>query len=452
MNNITNVFLNNIEEFSKQKVPSKVLKRARESLADYLSVAVAGSRFLNDKINNYINLAEPEKGNCKVIGINKKYALKDTVFLNGLCGHALDFDDGTNSGIIHLGSPIFSALIPLAEKYNCTFNHLLSAVIIGYEVSYTMAISIQPLHKSRGYHATGTCGVLGTAMAIAYLLNFSEEEKKNAFAIACVSATGMLKVLDDESELKPYNVAKTALLGLISAQMAKAGFNGNIDPLGGERGFLKMMTGEENIEIKKPMLNGTYAIQKTYTKPYAACRYCHPSIESAIHIRNAEKINIDDIKDITIHTYSLAVYKHDHTEIPCSASAKMSIPYSVAVGLIFGKAGLKEYEEECVKNSNVIKLCKKIKVLVDDEISKKFPDEQSSIMEIKMNDNKIYNYQVDFPKGEPENPLTEEEFKSRFIDLMTYDEKNREDIENLYSILIKKDIKDVTVNEIIDLI
>ena len=59
-----------------------------------------------------------------------------------------------------------------------------------------------------------------------------EDQTKNAFATACVSATGMLKVLDDGSELKPYNVAKTALLGLISTQMGSAGFVGDPDPLG----------------------------------------------------------------------------------------------------------------------------------------------------------------------------------------------------------------------------
>ena len=52
----------------------------------------------------------------------------------------------------------------------------------------------------------------------------------------------MLKVLDDGSELKPYNVAKTALLALSAIRLAKAGFKGHPDPLGG-RGFLKMMTG-----------------------------------------------------------------------------------------------------------------------------------------------------------------------------------------------------------------
>jgi 2-methylcitrate dehydratase PrpD len=66
--------------------------------------------------------------------------------------------------------------------------------------------------------------------------------------------------------------------------MAKAGFIGHHDVLGGGRGYLKMMTGSEDIELREPLLNGTYAIEKSYTKPYAACRYCHPAIEAAIKL------------------------------------------------------------------------------------------------------------------------------------------------------------------------
>lgn len=49
----------------------------------------------------------PETGEFNTIGTGKRLSLKEAVFLNGLNAHALDFDDGTNSGIIHLGSPIF---------------------------------------------------------------------------------------------------------------------------------------------------------------------------------------------------------------------------------------------------------------------------------------------------------------------------------------------------------
>ena len=418
--NISRAYFSAIHEVAQHKIPENVLARARRSLLDYLAVTCAGSDFQKVKLQGYYAFTEPEEGIFKVIGTGRSLALKEAVFLNGLNAHALDFDDGTNSGIIHLGSPIFSLLLPLAQRYGNTIDELLRAAIVGYEASYTMAVSIQPKHKALGFHATGTCGMLGATLAAAYMLGFSEEERYQAFAAACVSASGMLKVLDDGSELKPYNVAKTALLSLTSLQLAKAGFKGHEDPLGGYRGFLNMMTGDEHTVIKPTLLNGTYAIMKSYTKPYASCRYTHPPVEAAIYLRNQFCLTAENVKSVKVDTYDLAVKGHDHIDIKGAYSAKMSTPYSTAVALIFGKAGLQEFCEDCLKDKTVKALTEKVIVHADEELSRIFPDKQSAIVTITTMDGKVYSQRVDYPKGEPENPLTDGEFRDRYEALMEY--------------------------------
>ena len=409
-------FLEMIDRVWKAPIPEEVMARARRSLLDYLAVTCAGAEFQKEKLEKYWEFAQPEEGKFRAIGTGKDLVLKEAVFLNGLNGHALDFDDGTNSGIIHLGSPIFSLLLPLAQRYGKSVDEVLKTAVTGYEASYTMAVSIQPGHKAIGYHATGTCGTLGATLAAAYMLGFTDEERFQAFASACVAASGMLKVLDDGSELKPYNVAKTALLSLTALQLGKSGFKGHADPLGG-RGFFKMMTGKEDVELKPVLLNGTYAIMKSYTKPYASCRYTHPAVEAAIHLRPS--VMASDVEEIDIKTYDLAVSGHDHTEIPGSYSAKMSIPYATAAGLIYGKAGLQEFTEERVKEKNILELTKKVHVSADDALSAVFPGIQAAVVTIKTK-NGEYTDRVDFPKGEPENPLTDEEFRSRYDGLMEY--------------------------------
>ncbi len=410
-------YLKAVDGIWRLPIPDEVMARARQSLLDYLAVTCAGAAFQRDKLERYDAFAQPENGAFRVIGTGRDLVLKEAVFLNGLNAHALDFDDGTNSGIIHLGSPIFSLLLPLAQRYGTGVDDLLKAAVVGYEASYTMAVSIQPGHKAMGYHATGTCGTLGAAIAASYMLGLVEEERFQAFSAAAVAASGMLKVLDDGSELKPYNVAKTALLALTSLQLGKAGFKGHADPLGG-RGFFKMMTGRDDVEMKPVLLNGTYAIMKSYTKPYASCRYTHPAVEAAIRMRNT--VRPADVAEIDIRTYDLAVTGHDHTEIPGSYSAKMSIPYATAAGLIYGKAGLQEFSEETVRGTEILDLTKRIKVSADAELSKVFPDTQAAVVTFKTKSGEKYTERVDFPKGEPENPLTEEEFRTRFDGLMGY--------------------------------
>lgn len=438
-------FLNAIDRVYQKEIPHDVMNRARQSLLDYLAVTCAGAEFQKSKLERYLEFAEPEKGNYKAIGLNRNLAIAEAIFLNGLNGHALDFDDGTNSGIIHLGSPIFSLLLPLAQRYKKTVDEVLRAAIVGYEASYTMAISIQPGHKALGYHATGTCGILGSVISASYMLDFTKEERFQAFASACVASSGMLKVLDDGSELKPYNVAKTALLALTALRMSKAGFKGHADPLGG-RGFLKMMTRCEDIQLQPVFQNGTYAIMKTYTKPYASCRYTHPSVEAAIKLRNKYHLNSSDIRKIDIITYDLAVSGHDHTDIPSSYSAKMSIPYAVAVGLIYGRAGLQEFSEEMVKNENVLCLAEKVRVKADAQLSERFPSIQAAIETITTQFG-TYTERVDYPKGEPENPLTENEFQCRYSMLMMYAGINGSIADSVYKKIMQYS---VTVEEILE--
>lgn len=429
--NISRAYFTDIDKIAKRKVPVEVMARARRSLLDYLAVTCAGAAFQKEKLKNYFEFAQSEQGHFKVIGTGKCFALKEAVFLNGLNAHALDFDDGTNSGIIHLGSPIFSLLIPLAQRYGIDVEEMLKAAVIGYEASYTMAVSIQPRHKALGFHATGTCGMLGATLAAAYMLDFSDEERFEAFAAACVAASGLLMAQDDGSELKPYNVAKTAMLSLTSLQLAKAGFKGHPDPLGGYRGFLQMMSGDEHTALKPTQLNGTYAIMKSYTKPYASCRYTHPPIEAAIHLRNQYGITPEMVDKIKVETYNLAVSGHDHTDIHGAYSAKMSTPYSIAVALIYGKVGLQEFGEDVLNNPVVKTLTKKVEVVAVDEFSNIFPDKQSAVLTIEAKGKK-YSERVDFPKGEPENPLSDEEFKSRYNDLMAYASVDKAVYEAIY--------------------
>ena len=132
-----------------------------------------------------------------------------------------------------------------------------------------------------------------------------------------------------------------------------------------------------------------------------------------------EKVELGDIVQIEVKTYDLAVSGHDHVDIPGSYSAKMSIPYAVAAGLIYGKAGLQEFSEDVVKTAEVQALTRKVSVSADDEFSALFPQIQAAAVTIKTKECE-YSERVDYPKGEPENPLTDEEFRSRYDGLMEY--------------------------------
>lgn len=423
-------FLKAIDEVWQSEFPQQVINRARDSLLDYLAVTCAGAKYQEEKLNNIFQSNLTHLGNYKAIGTHRMFSLMDSVFFNGLNSHTLDMDDGTNEGIIHLGSPIFSLLIPLACGHRLTIESLLQAAIIGYEVSFSLATSIQPKHKMLGFHATGTCGTIGSTIAACYMLNFTEDELFNSFSSACAAASGTLKVLDEGSDLKPYNVAKASLLALTAIEMGVAGFCGGEDPLAG-RGFLKMMTGEEDVEIRPLFADNTFAIMKSYTKPYASCRYTHPAVEAALFLRDA--VNIHKIESIQVITYDLAIKGHDHSEVSGDHSAKMSIPYAVSAALLFGKVGVDEFSTNNIDNSELKGLMKKTRVDSDSEFSKAFPRYQTAIVIIRTKDGKECQKKVIYPKGEPENPLSDEEFKDRYNELMGYAGIEKEVRKSIYN-------------------
>lgn len=416
--NITEKFLNEIINLPS-KISEKEIEKAKLSFLDYLAVTFAGERYLKNKINVYLS-EFAESGNFSPVSVEKQVSLKDSIFLNGLNAHALDFDDGTNQGIIHLGSPIFSVLLPLAQKYNISVKKFFEAAVIGYETSFTLASSVQPNLKNNGYHATGVCGVLGISLAVSYMLDYSYEEMYNAFCAACVSATGFLSVLDNGSELKCYNVAKAAVNGYLATQMGKMGFKGEKDPLGSDRGFLYMFTGKKDVVLNKILLDGTFAIEKTYTKPYAACRYCHPSIEAAINIKNLNSFDISNISKIEVETYLLAIRGHDHQHIDSVASAKMSIPFSVACALKYKRAGLNEFTEKSILDTDLTEIAEKVFVKENKTMSDNFPKYTQASVNIILKDGSTLYNMVDFPKGEPENPYSIEELQERFAQLLEY--------------------------------
>lgn len=428
--NRTEAYLEAIAAMANQEIPEAVIRRTKLALLDYIGVTLAGYKEQQEKVDGIIQ-SFCDDGEIRPVGIERSMSMNNAAFLNGLNGHALDFDDGTNAGIIHLGSPLFSVLLPLAQKYRFDGKKLLRAAVLGYETSFTMARTIQPAHKQRGYHATGTCGLLGIAVAVSEALDFTQKQRKDAFSTAAVSATGTLKVLEDGSQLKPYNVGKTALLGLTAAQMAQVGFDTPDDVLSGPAGFLSQMYGSEDVSFVQPLLDGTYAIQKAYIKPYAACRYTHPSIDIAKELRKNTSFQSEQIRSVNIKTYALAVKKHDHTDIKGAASAKMSIPYNFAVTYILGKTGMKAFTQEALCNPQVQALTKKVTVLEDAQMTAAFPQKTIAQVELVLEDNRTITGESILPKGEPENPLSLEETIEKFSELAAYGGKTQKQINQI---------------------
>lgn len=415
MQNLSIDFLNYLQVKS-QNIPDRILEKAKDCLCDYLAVTEAGAVENAERWDNFCS--HVPSGKVSIIGMKVMTDGKTACLVNGYNAHSLELDDGHRFGMLHLGAAIITALYSAMMENDIIQEKVLRGIVMGYEAACRLAVAIQPSHKKKGFHTAGTCGTIGAAIGIAFALDMNMERMQTILATAVASAAGMLEIQEQSSELKPYNLGRAAMDGFAAAYMGFTDFVGPDDMLDGERGFLQLFS-NDSMSSKVTEKQEYFEIDRIYVKPYAACRHCHSAIEAALMLRKT--INMDEIEKISVETYRLAVKGHDHTEIYGTSSAKLSIPYSVAVAFLLGRGDVVAFDLENVKRQDILQLTKKVVVKENEEFSLYSPQKRIAKVIVQLKDKTIKEWKVDYAKGEPENPMSREEIKKKAEELLGKD-------------------------------
>lgn len=435
--NLSDTFIHTLYALKEGPIPAEVMEEARKCLLDEVGAIFAGVASVKDKLNAYLDMFSGD--DATAIGLGKKATLQNAALVNGLSGHVHDFDDGHRFSNIHLGSAVIPAVLAVAEKENLPMDDVLRGIIIGYEAAIRLGKCIQPGHRGRGFHASGTVGTIGAAMGVAALLNFDKEQFKSALAAACTSASGILEMQVGSSTLKPYNIGRAAHDGVTSALVVKAGFVGPLDPLDGEFGFLKAYSDTCKSEVLSLENDSNYNICGCYHKPFASCRHTHGCAYAAIRAAENNNINWRDIEGIHVDMYAQGVNGHDHTEIPGAVSGKMSVPFCIALILVTGKIGISSFTDEIISNQDILNLTKKVSVHADEEMTSWVPQKRVARVTVTLKNGQSFTEQVEYPLGEPELPMSIEDFCSKTTELALAAGRNEEEVEKIIDMVLKFD-------------
>jgi len=98
-------------------------------------------------------------------------------------------------------------------------------------------------------------------------------------------------------------------------------------------------------------------------------------------------------------------------------TADHSLPYSLAVGLVDGMVTPLQFKEERVRDKALIPIMDMVKVVANEEFEALFPKFQPSRVTITTHDGKSHSTRVDVPKGDPRDPMTEDEIAVKFTAL-----------------------------------
>lgn len=403
---------------SFSSLPEAIVHQARRCLLDTVGVIIAGSAMADSAqaIQGFVKKCAPA-GKASVIGTLLKTDSAHAALANGVAAHALELDDGSKYATYHPGASMIPAALALAEERGATVEDVLLAIALGYEVSLRIGTSVNPSHYLKGFHPTGTVGTFGTTVVSASLLGLNADELVSAIGIVGSLAAGINQYEIDGSFVKHLHPGNAARNGMFAALLAQNGFTGPEEILEGRLGFAHCFSDTFNPSILEKDLGEKWEFQKIYFKPYCSCRYVHYAVEAVENILRGHPMTMDDIQSIRVLTHKNAKQGSDIPDYQTVLHARLSLQYGMGSMIVRGRAGLQEYTEESIKDERVKKIASLIEIEADPEIQKTYPEIRTTIVEITDTDGQIFASRVDYAKGDPLNPMSDEDLMDKFRDV-----------------------------------
>ncbi len=402
-----------VANLSFNNLPLDVVNQAKTCLMDTLGVILAGSRTETGRRITEFTTSRRGVEESSILGTRERTSREYAALANGSLAEILELSDGHSFSGSHQSSVVPPSILAVGEPENSSGKNIINAIVAGYEVMGRIGKAIHPSHLRKGYIPTGTCGVFGSAAAVSKLINLDSNKIANALEIAGYFAPMSLSENYYGPTVKSFHAGHSAWTGLLATNLSKCGFGGSPKAL---VQFSELVSEKCNTEMITGDLGEKYEIMNVYFKPYACCRMAHSAIDCILEILEEQDIDPNNVESITVKTFSSDLSRYTDTTsgyILC----QFSLPYIIAVTLIDGEVGPPQFSSKRIKDLTIHRLAKKVKVVVDDEFVKIYPDKYPSTVEVLMkNGNKFWN-RVDIPKGDPRNPLKLDELKDKFRNL-----------------------------------
>lgn len=441
---------------------------AKAAFLDFFGVAYRGVNEISSQIA-ISSISQVFQGrvdldsNASIIGMkNRKIDILNAGLINGISAHNLELDDGHRGAQIHLGAVVFPTALAISEANNLSGKEFLEAVVVGYELGILFGKMVNPNHRNKGFHSTGTIGTLVAGAVASKLLKLDEEEITNALGLCGTQAAGLLESDHRGTMGKPLHAGKAVYNGMLSAILAKNGFTGAETILEGREGFLNAMVNttpslrKSDYALKNSFKElGKVRFRDIYFKKYPFCRHVHSAIDTALKLRASIGDEYDHIESVTVKTYALAA-DHSNFKPKNIDELKQSLPYAIAITLVCGEIdvdtlnrlvqyGLLESYSNVDKIKSIKNLVEKITILVDDQLNELYPDKRPSNLIIQLDDafrNGVFQNITLIPKGDFENPFELKELINKFKNLNpTYDINNLVIIDNVEDHYMKEVVK-----------
>ncbi|WP_443098509.1 MmgE/PrpD family protein [Undibacterium terreum] len=393
-----------------EDLPENVRKEGTRTLLNWVGVAIGGSH--HETVERAVSALAPFSGpkQASLLGRNDRFDIMNAAFLNGVSSHIFDFDDTHLKTVIHPAGPVASAILALSEYQPVSGKDFLNALVLGVETECRIGNSVYPNHYDTGWHITGTAGVFGAAAAAGKLLGLSEQQMVWALGLAASQPVGLRESFGSMN--KSFNPGKAASNGLFAALLAARDYTSSEGMIEAKRGWANTIsTKQDYAEITEGLGQRYEALLNTY-KPFACGIVIHPAIDAAIQLRNQYKLNADMIDKVELRVHPLVIELTGKKTPQIGLEGKFSIYHSVAVAIIDGAAGERQYSDRAVQDARTIALRDKVNATIDPAIKAEQVD-----MTIVLKDGRKLHKFIEHAIGSVQVPMTDKQLEAKFIDL-----------------------------------
>jgi 2-methylcitrate dehydratase PrpD len=335
-------------------------------------------------------------------------------FANGVASHILELDDVHKGATLHAGAPVIPAALAVAEREHADGRAFLLAVAVGYDAALRVGEAVNPSHY-RFWHPTGTAATFGSVAAAGSLLKLNGAQMLDALGTAGTQAAGLWEFNADGAMSKHLHPGKAAFEGILAADLAQAGFTGATRILEGERGFFRAMSAAFDASRITDGLGERWKIGENCFKLHSCCGHTHTAIDVALELR--ERV-AGRVERIHIETYGpgFEIVKEMDPQSPYQA--KFSIAYCVAAALLEGAVGLEQFAPERIGSPEMSGMLRRTRVTVEDDLTAKYPGAWPARVTLTLDDGTELTGASDYPRGNPENPVSTAELEQKFLALV----------------------------------
>ncbi len=409
---VTELLAHFVTEHPSRGWSDAVEDQAHRTFANWVGCAIGPSRHETvEAALTAIQELQPS-AQASVLGRQEKLDIASAALLNGISSHTWDFDDTHLKTIIHPAGPVAPAALALAEHLNLSGRDLIDALVLGVEVSCRVGNAIYPDHYDRGWHITGTTGMLGSAAACSRLLGLDAVRTQMALGIAASQPIGLREQFGTMT--KPFHPGGAARVGLMSALMAKHGYNASKRALEAPRGLLQVFSDKTDwAEITQGLgsleSTASWEIALNTYKPFACGIVIHPAIDGCVQLRNQHGVKPEDVAKLQIKVHTLVLELTGKKTPATGLEGKFSVYHSCAAGLLYGQAGEHEYTDEVVNRPEVLALRAKVDAVVDERIH-----EAGAELTLTTTDGREIRVVVEHAVGSLQRPMDNAQLRAKF--------------------------------------